>query len=98
MDQFLQLPELIRWVCTRAEENTDLLQLALSSRMWLEPALDCLWNAIDSFDPLVACLPRDLWREEESTWEHPDDAPVRTIVRTSPCFYWWSFASDQPFV
>lgn len=40
--------------------------MALTSRMFLEPALDGLWFAIDSFEPIIDCLPEDLWQEEPS--------------------------------
>ncbi|TEB18691.1 hypothetical protein FA13DRAFT_1803152 [Coprinellus micaceus] len=46
--------------------------MALTRRSFLEPALDRIWREIDSFNPLIACLPRGAWREykpfENSAW------------------------------
>lgn len=40
------------------------LSLALTCRTLLEPGLDEIWRDIQSLEPLIACLPKDLWREE----------------------------------
>ncbi|KAF6753279.1 hypothetical protein DFP72DRAFT_849282 [Ephemerocybe angulata] len=39
--------------------------MALSHRAFLEPGLDSLWHSINSYEPLLACLPNDLWTAEE---------------------------------
>ncbi|KAJ3500852.1 hypothetical protein NMY22_g19122 [Coprinellus aureogranulatus] len=46
------------------------LDLALTCRTLLEPGLDEIWRDIQSFDPLIACMPEDLWREEFAPDEH----------------------------
>ncbi|KIJ63281.1 hypothetical protein HYDPIDRAFT_113249 [Hydnomerulius pinastri MD-312] len=38
------------------------LNFARSCRAFKEPALDVLWSKLTSLEPLIRCLPRDLWR------------------------------------
>ena len=66
----LQCPELCRLICEHigSDEKGTLLQLSLSCKTFLEPALDVLWYKLDNFAPLVLCMPGDLYRED-MTWE-----------------------------
>ncbi|KAF6748336.1 hypothetical protein DFP72DRAFT_574270 [Ephemerocybe angulata] len=59
-------PEVIRSVCDHMDDPT-LLSVALTSKDFLEPALDTLWRDLTSFKPLLSCLPdvNDLWITEE---------------------------------
>ncbi|KAF6753332.1 hypothetical protein DFP72DRAFT_1171117 [Ephemerocybe angulata] len=59
-------PEVIRNVCDHMDDPT-LLSMALTSKDFLEPALDTLWRDLTSFKPLLSCLPdiNDLWIMEE---------------------------------
>ncbi|KAF6761375.1 hypothetical protein DFP72DRAFT_842932 [Ephemerocybe angulata] len=64
MDQALHVPEVVRTVCNYLKEK-EACAMALSHRAFLEPGLDCLWRSIDSYEPLLACLPDDLWEAED---------------------------------
>lgn len=63
MHQCLCVPEILGRIIEHLEPE-DALALALTSKSFLEQALDHCWREIFSFDPLIACLPSDLWREE----------------------------------
>jgi hypothetical protein len=52
-------------ICNEQDDVPTMLSMALTSRVFLELALDRLWYQITSFKPLIACLPSDLWRIEE---------------------------------
>lgn len=54
--------------------------MSLTRRAFLEPGLDSLWHTLDSFEPLLACLPTDLWRIEEKKFgnQHRYDYQHRT--------------------
>ncbi|KAH7929497.1 hypothetical protein BV22DRAFT_130028 [Leucogyrophana mollusca] len=41
--------------------RADLASLARTCRIFRDPALDSLWSFLKSFDPLIRCLPQDLW-------------------------------------
>ncbi|KAF5332856.1 hypothetical protein D9611_005395 [Ephemerocybe angulata] len=60
MDRCIWIPEILTLICNDLDPKTA-LSAALTSRAFLEPALDKLWHTIDSFQPLIACLPEDLW-------------------------------------
>lgn len=61
MEQCLQIPEIIRYICDEMGPK-DALSAALTSRQFLQPGLDSIWNEIDGFEAIIACLPSDLWR------------------------------------
>lgn len=56
MEQCLQIPEILRDVCEQLDRKS-WLPAALTSRAFLEPALDQLWYNIESMRPLICCLP-----------------------------------------
>ncbi|KAF6753203.1 hypothetical protein DFP72DRAFT_902184 [Ephemerocybe angulata] len=60
MDRCIWIPEILTLICNDLDRKSA-LSAALTSRAFLEPALDKLWHTIDSFRPLIACLPEDLW-------------------------------------
>ncbi|KAF5337256.1 hypothetical protein D9611_002913 [Ephemerocybe angulata] len=64
MHQCLRIPEVVRNICDCLAQS-HLLSVALTSLTLLEPALDSIWESIDTFDPIIACLPADLWRKDE---------------------------------
>ncbi|KIJ63279.1 hypothetical protein HYDPIDRAFT_41125 [Hydnomerulius pinastri MD-312] len=45
-----------------SEARVAVLSFARSCRAFKEPALDVLWSKLTSLEPLIRCLPRDLWR------------------------------------
>lgn len=67
MDRFLDARELKDIVCEELRSDKKaLLALALSRRAcFFDPAMDKLWERMDSFDPLLSCMPGDVMREEE---------------------------------
>ncbi|KAF6741767.1 hypothetical protein DFP72DRAFT_229186 [Ephemerocybe angulata] len=64
MHQCLRIPEVVRNICDCLAQS-HLLSVALTSRTLLESALDSIWESIITFDPIIACLPADLWRKDE---------------------------------
>ncbi|KAJ3547968.1 hypothetical protein NMY22_g1447 [Coprinellus aureogranulatus] len=60
MHQCLGVQEILSGIVKNLERN-DALQLALSSKNFLGPSMDHLWRDISSFEPLIACLPSDIW-------------------------------------
>ncbi|KAF6761376.1 hypothetical protein DFP72DRAFT_880967 [Ephemerocybe angulata] len=69
MHRSLQISEVIYGICDQLDQSDHLerntcIALSLTCKAFLEPALDHIWRDLSSFDPLVACLPADLWRVE----------------------------------
>ncbi|KAF6761317.1 hypothetical protein DFP72DRAFT_37495 [Ephemerocybe angulata] len=60
----LQIPEVLHLICDELDRSSA-LAMSLTCRAFLEPGLDSLWRSLDSFEPLLACLPVDLWRIEQ---------------------------------
>lgn len=84
MHQCLSICEVLYSICDRTDTKADALSLAMTCRTFLEPALDALWREIVLFDPLIACLPGDLWREEtveSEAHETPNTILVRSRLR-----------------
>lgn len=73
MHHCLLIPELVHLICNEirtglgpeSEICRTLLSLALTSRLWSDAALDCLWYRVEGIEPLFRCMPEDLWRVEE---------------------------------
>jgi hypothetical protein len=63
MHKCLEVPEFVRMIAGDLDVPAA-YRLALTCRTFLEPGLDVVWREIMSFNPLLACLPADLWREE----------------------------------
>ncbi|KAH7922174.1 hypothetical protein BV22DRAFT_1037812 [Leucogyrophana mollusca] len=45
--------------------RVSLARLARTCRTFRDPALDVLWSFLKSFDPLIRCLPQDLWMHDD---------------------------------
>ncbi|EIW78563.1 hypothetical protein CONPUDRAFT_145742 [Coniophora puteana RWD-64-598 SS2] len=56
----LSINEVIFNIATYVEAKKDIASLARVSRALSEPALDVLWSNLDSFIPLLQCLPSNL--------------------------------------
>lgn len=66
MDRFLQARELLDSVCFELSYDAGSLHsLLLTSRLFVEAALDVLWSDIEFERPFVACLPQDAFKEEK---------------------------------
>ncbi|KAJ3534016.1 hypothetical protein NMY22_g7097 [Coprinellus aureogranulatus] len=63
MDQCLRIPELVRSVCDGLGKASS-LSVALTCRAFLDPGLDRIWQNIESLQPLISCLPADIWKGE----------------------------------
>ncbi|KAH7924234.1 hypothetical protein BV22DRAFT_524876 [Leucogyrophana mollusca] len=48
------------------EARTTLACLARTCRVFKDPALDALWSHLKSLEPLMRCLPEDLWIKDEA--------------------------------
>ncbi|KAH9919407.1 uncharacterized protein B0H18DRAFT_1027961 [Fomitopsis serialis] len=83
MHRTLAVPELVDLIAHELEAATrgnlrlgtphlpTFLALALTSRTFLEPALDVIWRVQTGLGPLVRCLPEDLWTVSELDNESP---------------------------
>ena len=76
----LSIPEVLRLAFGGLAKKKDLLAVALTCRAFLEPALDNIWREITLFDPLLACLPQDLWEYREETFELPVQMTIKVAV------------------
>ena len=70
MDHCLRIPEVVDYICL-ALSGRNALSMGLAHKTFLEPALDSLWRQINSFKPLMSCLPSDLLSVEVrgNTWD-----------------------------
>ena len=64
--RFFHIPEMLQLVFDELPIKADLFSAALTSRAFCEPALDKLWRHVEFLEPIIACLPEDLfvWEEE----------------------------------
>ncbi|KAF6753212.1 hypothetical protein DFP72DRAFT_902207 [Ephemerocybe angulata] len=63
MEQCMQISEIVALICSVATKESA-LSIGLTSLQFLEPALDSVWQTIDSFEPLIKCLPTDIWARQ----------------------------------
>ncbi|KIJ63133.1 hypothetical protein HYDPIDRAFT_41394 [Hydnomerulius pinastri MD-312] len=76
MHRALQISEIQKMICYHLAPGDDqseahrriLYALARTSRAWAEPALDQLWARLNSIEPLLKCLPKDLWKSDLDGW------------------------------
>ena len=49
----------------------------MTCKVCLDPGLDEVWREIESFKPLIACLPEDIWMEQKiivpSNWPEEEE-------------------------
>lgn len=94
MHRCLQVPEIVILLSKALDQTNlfseeypddrDLLSMALTCRAFLDPALDALWGHISSLDPIISCLPQNLWRKKTKVHDVDGDRyPVTTLVRSS---------------
>ncbi|EIW78555.1 hypothetical protein CONPUDRAFT_167545 [Coniophora puteana RWD-64-598 SS2] len=74
----LLINEVVFNVARQTKHDRDLAMLARVSRSFSEPALDALWYQLDSFVPLLRCLPADLIGEDSngSTLKYTLQRPI----------------------
>jgi hypothetical protein len=80
MHHCLDIPELICIIFELVRacgSHRDIVALALTCKTFRDPALRTLWAKLPSFDPLVRCLPNDIWKEEVNEFTR---APKRVFV------------------
>ena len=64
MHECLWIPEVVRSICDESSKGRA-LQLGLSSRVLLQPALDSIWHELESFVPIIECPPRRPVKSQE---------------------------------
>jgi hypothetical protein len=80
MHRCFLIPEIVQLVCdsdefaedgfeVQAETRRTLTALALTCRLFHEPALDRLWRHLGSLGPLVKCMPSDLWKVRRESYK-----------------------------
>jgi hypothetical protein len=77
MHHCLFITEILYLICEEIwsgaeQRHKTLATMARCCRAFEAPALDVLWRAQDSLQPLLACLPADIWQERDG---------VRCLVR-----------------
>ncbi|EIW83394.1 hypothetical protein CONPUDRAFT_71949 [Coniophora puteana RWD-64-598 SS2] len=73
MHHALQLDEVFRHIVDSGLNKKDLVTVATICRAWSEPALDKLWETLDSFVPLISTLPSDLVQKKTHYIPKPAD-------------------------
>ncbi|KAJ3528715.1 hypothetical protein NMY22_g9290 [Coprinellus aureogranulatus] len=68
MHPCLLLPEIVHRISDELDSKST-FPFALGCRAFLEPGLDRLWSDLDSFDPIIACLPEDLFKFTEVLYD-----------------------------
>lgn len=71
MHHCLEIPEVVRCVASYMDGG-NAYHLAITCKSLLEPCLDEVWRQVGSFEPLISCLPDDLW-SDAGTQPHGDD-------------------------
>lgn len=82
MHDCLRIPEIVEEVVSYCAPGTS-YHLSVTCRTFYSPATDALWESLESFVPLVKCMPSDLL-EEETFFESCDYAILVSVSR--PCF------------
>ncbi|KAF6761310.1 hypothetical protein DFP72DRAFT_37349 [Ephemerocybe angulata] len=80
MDQCLLIHEILCAVCDNLEDS-ELVSAALTTKAFLEPALNSLWRELDSFRPIVSCLPPmdDIWVVKEGPSSFSGGQPTQIL-------------------
>ncbi|KAI0045274.1 hypothetical protein FA95DRAFT_135586 [Auriscalpium vulgare] len=78
------LHEVVEYLAADSRHKGTLANLACTSKLFLEPALDALWRDLDDLYPLVDCFPEDVL----DAWSHPnyssdDDINLTVNERTT---------------
>ncbi|KAJ7618441.1 hypothetical protein FB45DRAFT_931663 [Roridomyces roridus] len=70
----LRITEIVRMICEESAATTygpsytkqppRLPRLACTSKIFLEPALDLIWEELESIVPLVKCMPPTVWEQQ----------------------------------
>jgi hypothetical protein len=67
MHRCLLIPEIVCLVCLELRNehpDASLAAFAQTCLVFSEPALNALWYELYDLQPLVKCMPRDLWEVE----------------------------------
>lgn len=80
----LEIVEILQFICDKLDRK-NAFHLALAARAFLEPALDRIWHELDSFAPLVSCLPEDLVTAERVELDDDGDDFNVSHVRARSC-------------
>lgn len=72
MHRCFLIPELVEQICeevnnsnTGGKDRKTLVALAQTRKLFQEPALNLVWHTLESFEPVVKCLPSDMWELKE---------------------------------
>ncbi|KAH9936201.1 uncharacterized protein B0H18DRAFT_972814 [Fomitopsis serialis] len=92
MHPCLQITELLDIIFRQLDEDPvfsacTLASLALTCRMFVEPALDVLWGRLTSFGPLITLFPEDAWWRIDT----PSGKSFVTLLRPPESHEWDKF-------
>jgi hypothetical protein len=57
MKQCLRVCEIRRLICGQLQGRSECYAMALTCTSFKDAALDALWYHLDSFEPIISCLP-----------------------------------------
>ncbi|TEB32563.1 hypothetical protein FA13DRAFT_1731765 [Coprinellus micaceus] len=75
MHRCLHVPEVGRCIASDLDKE-DAYHLAITCKDMLNPCLDEVWCEIHSLEPLIACLPEDLWSNAGSQPQGDDQVTI----------------------
>ncbi|KAF6753330.1 hypothetical protein DFP72DRAFT_902766 [Ephemerocybe angulata] len=80
MNRCLLIHEILCAICDNLEDS-ELVSAALTTKAFLEPALNSLWRELDSFRPIVSCLPPmdDIWVVKEGPSSFTGGQPTQIL-------------------
>jgi hypothetical protein len=84
MHRCLLIPEIVYLLCLElgnVSAEASLAAFAQTCLVFSEPALDALWYELYDLQPLVKCMPRDLWEVE-----YIGQSQEEKLVHYSPSF------------
>lgn len=92
MQRCIRMPELVNIICGEIDADKSgrlamLSNLARTSHLFHESALDYLWSSLDGIERLIKCMPIDVWKEELT-----EDPNRLTLVRL--CYPYPSCITD----
>lgn len=69
MHRCLEIHDIVCLLCDALDEvapweeaSSNFLNMALTCRGFLDPGLNMLWKSITNLDPIISCLPGNLWK------------------------------------
>jgi hypothetical protein len=75
----LNVPELLGSILASLDKPTQ-ASMALCCRAFLTPAVEALWDELNSLVPLIKTFPNDVWTDEDDTVMDDNGIEVPLVV------------------